>query len=281
MPVPDHARPRVPRRAEEARPSALRRPRGDGPGAGPWGPTDGARGRSRRVRPRGVPVLLVLLVAVLFAGALGLMGRITTEGPFRGAWEFSRLGGPWLVGAFVAGALGGWRRGAGGLVLGTVAGAITIALGSVAYYAIPVWFDGDTGLRRAAVLGVGWGAAGVVVGGAVGLLGACFSTRVTMRVGRDGRARGSWLHGAALGVLGGLLMGESIALLWVWEQPGLRAMATLEGVAGAVIVAAGAAARARRFVIAAVVAAGITAAVAPVLTTGLRDALRTIGWAGA
>jgi hypothetical protein len=228
-----------------------------------------------------VPALLVLLVALLLAGALGLMGRITTEGPFRGAWEFSRLGGPWLVAAFAAGALGGWRRGVGGLVLGAVCGAIAISLGSVAYYAIPVWFDGDPQLRRAAVLGVGWGTAGVVVGGAVGLLGAGFSTRVAMRTSRDGRPRGSWLHGAALGVLGGLLMGESIALLWVWEQPGLRTMATLEGAAGAVIVAAGAATRARRFVIAAVVAAGMTAAVAPVLTTGLRDALRTIGWAGA
>jgi hypothetical protein len=228
-----------------------------------------------------VPVLLVLLAALVLAGALGWMGRITTEGPFRGAWEFSRLGGPWLVGAFVAGALGGWRRGVGGLVLGAVGGAIAIAVGSVAYYAIPVWFDGDTELRRAAVLGVGWGAAGVVVGGAVGLLGACFTTLVGARARSDGHPQGSWLHGAALGVLGGLLIGESIALLWVWEQPGLRAMATLEGAAGALVVAVGAAARARRFVLAALVAAALTAAVAPVLTTGLRDALRTIGWAGA
>lgn len=280
MPVPDHATPRVPRRPGVL-PGALEDPRRADDGRGPWGANDGARGRTRRPRPRGVPVLLVLLVAVLLAGALGWMGRITTEGPFPGAWEFSRLGGPWLVAAFVAGALGGWRRGAGGLVLGVVGGAVAIALGSVAYYAIPVWFDGDTQLRRAAVLGVGWGAAGVVVGGAVGLLGACFSTRVGTRTRPDGAPEGSWLHGAALGVLGGLLMGESIALLWVWEQPGLRTMATLEGVAGAVVVALGAATRAKRFVLAAVLAAGATATVAPVVTTALRDALRTIGWAGA
>jgi hypothetical protein len=144
-----------------------------------------------------------------------------------------------------------------------------------------VALEGNTQLRRAAVLGVGWGIAGVAVGGAVGLLGALWVTSLGTHARGDGRREGSWLQGAALGVLGGLLMGESIALLWVWDQPGLRAMATLEGLAGAGVVAVGAAARSWRFILAAVAATAVTAAIAPGVTTLLRDALRTVGWAGA
>ena len=97
----------------------------------------------------------------------------------------------------------------------------------------------------------------------------------------DGRRVGSWVHGAALGTLGGLVMGESIALLWVWEGGGLRAMALLEAMAGVAVVCVGAAARSWRFIVGAVVAAGVAACVAPVAASVLRETLRTIGWAGA
>ncbi len=221
-----------------------------------------------------MPLLLVLVAFVAIGALLGWMGREANNGAFRGSWEFSRLGGPWLVGAFVAGALAGWRRRTGGLVLGVVGGAVAIALGSLAYYGISIWWEHVPDPRRAAKLGVGWAAAGVVIGGALGLVGALWTTAA------GGRAR-DLLRGAGLGTLGGLLMGESIALLWVWDQEPLRAMAALEGLAGAAVVAVGALGRSWRFILAAVALAAITASVAPVATTMVRDALRTIGWAGA
>ncbi|CAB4915461.1 unannotated protein [freshwater metagenome] len=215
------------------------------------------------------------------AGLLGWMGQTTTSGAFRGSWEFSRLGGPWLVAGFLGGAIGGWRRGVGGLVLGVLAGAVVVGAGSVAYYGLSYW-DGGNDARRAATLGIGWGAAGLAVGGALGLVGAAYATLLgRRRRDDDGRPAASWVHGLALGTLGGLLMGESIALLWVWDGEGLRTMAVLEGLGGAAIVAVGAAARSWRFIVGAVLASAVAATVAPIATTALRETLRTIGWAGA
>ncbi|WP_320668484.1 DUF6518 family protein [Patulibacter defluvii] len=228
--------------------------------------------RSAAARP--VPIALALIGVVVIALALGFMGRTTNNGAFHGSWEFSRLGGPWLVGAFAAGMLCGWRRGPEGLALGVVGGAIAIALGSLSYYGIYILVEDGVAARRAAKLGVGWAMAGVVVGGTLGLLGATLATRA------GGRAR-VWLQGAAVGTLGGLLMGESIALLWVWDQHDLRVMATLEGLAGAALVALAAVGRSWRWIAAAVVAAAVTATVAPIVTTMVREALRRVGWAGA
>ncbi|MEV4420484.1 hypothetical protein AB0L40_10985 [Patulibacter sp. NPDC049589] len=253
------------------------------PNETPGGVSDGAAGTppAPRAHRGGVPVLLVLLLAAIGAGLLGWMGQTATAGTVRGSWEFSRLGGPWLVAGFVGGAIGGWRRGVGGLVLGIVAGAVMVGAGSVAYYGLSYW-DGGNDARRAAKLGIGWGAAGVGVGGVLGLFGAAYATALGRRPSRDGgRVVGSWVHGAALGTLGGLLMGESIALLWVWDGGGLRAVATLEGLGGVAVVAVGAAARSWRFIVGAVLACAAAATVAPIATTALRETLRTIGWAGA
>jgi hypothetical protein len=233
-----------------------------------------------RPRRRAVPVLLVLVLAAIGAALLGWMGRTTDAGAFRGSWEFSRLGGPWLVAGFLGGAIGGWRRGVGGLVLGVLAGAVMIGAGSVAYYGLSYWGGGNDA-RRAATLGIGWGTAGLGVGGVVGLVGAAWTTALARRPAADGTRRvGSWLHGAALGTLGGLLMGESVALLWVWDEGGLHAMAVLEGLAGVAIVVLGSAARSWRFIVGAVLASAVAATLAPIATTVLREALRTIGWAG-
>ena len=215
------------------------------------------------------------------AAALGVMGQEATSGSFRGSWEFSRLGGPWLIAGFLGGAIGGWRRGASGLVLGAFAGAVIVGAGSIAYYGIS-WWDGVNGARRAAKLGIGWGAAGIGVGGTLGLLGAAFSTALLRRRPTGGGPPiASWLHGAALGTLGGLLIGEAIALLWVWDSLSLRTMAGLEGLGGAGLVVAGCLGRSWRFVIAAFAFAALSAAVAPIATTMLRETLRSIGWAGA
>lgn len=287
--APDRGAPTAPARPDPGAPVRRR------PAAGPP-PTDAERGTSRQgwpgrgitrpmhdrpLRRRPVPVLLVLVLAAIGAGLLGWMGQTATSGAFRGSAEFSRLGGPWLVAGFVGGAIGGWRRGPGGLVLGALAGAVIVGAGSVAYYGLSYW-DGGNDARRAAKLGIGWGAAGVAVGGVLGLLGATYATAMGRHVRlHDGLRVGSWIHGAALGTLGGLLMGEAIALLWVWEGESLRTMALLEAMAGVAIVCLGAAARSWRFIVGAVVAAGVAACLAPAAASILRETLRTIGWAGA
>jgi hypothetical protein len=226
-------------------------------------------------------VVVVALLALIGAALLGLMGNTTGERVFVGSWEFSRLGGPWLIAGFLGGAIGGWRRGFSGLLYGAIAGAVIIAAGSLAYYALSYW-DGNRTARWAAMLGVGWGVAGVGVGGVLGLIGAAYATSLgRFRPKHGGRPKASWLHGAALGTLGGLLVGEAIALLWVWDTTNLRAMATLEGMGAMALVAAGTIGRSWRFAVAAAIALAASAAVAPAATTLLRDALRSIGWAGA
>lgn len=229
-------------------------------------------------RPIGVgrplPLFVVATLVLLIGFGLGWMGRYTDAGGFRGAHEFSRLGGPWLVGAYVAGTLCAWRRGAGGLWLGIFGGAVAIALGSLTYYGLYIWFEHGTEARRAVKLGVGWAAAGVVIGGVVGALGALLS-------GRWSSAVRPWLQGASVGTLGGLLIGEAIALLWVWESLSLRTMATLEGLGGAALVLVASIGRPWRWVLAAFTAAAITATIAPIATTMVRETLRSIGWAGA
>lgn len=224
----------------------------------------------RRPLPFAFVVLFVLVVGI----GLGWMGRFTDNGGFRGAHEFSRLGGPWLIGAYLAGATCAWRRGSNGLALAVVGGAVAIALGSLAYYGIYIWFEDGDSPRRAAKLGIGWAMAGLVIGGVVGGLGALLTTAT------GGRAR-VWLQGASVGTLGGLLMGESIALLWVWDSGSLRTMAMLEGLGGAALVAVAAVGRPWRWIVASVAAAAVTATVAPIVTTMVRETLRTIGWAGA
>lgn len=226
-------------------------------------------------------MVLVLLLALVAAAGLGIMGQATGERVFRGSWEFSRLGGPWLIAGFVGGAIGGWRRRGSGLLLGMVAGAIIVGAGSVAYYVLS-YSAGENGARQAATLGIGWGTAGLAVGGALGLLGAAYTTSLARQErARGGRPAPSWLHGAALGTLGGLLIGEAIALLWVWDGLALRTMATLEGLGGVALVIAGSVGRSWRFVISAYGFAALSAVVAPALTTLLRESLRMIGWAGA
>lgn len=233
-----------------------------------------ARPLGSPVAGRPLPLFVVATLVLLISFGLGWMGRWTDAGAFRGSAEFARLGGPWLVAAHVAGAIAGWRRRPSALLLGALAGAVAIALGSLTYYGLYVWLEDGFGAQRAFRLGVGWGAAGLVIGGAVGILGALVSVRW------DPAVR-PWLQGASVGTLGGLLVGEAIALLWVWESPGLRTMAMLEALAGVGIVLVAAVGRSWRWLVAAVLAGGATVAIAPVVATLVRESLRTIGWAGA
>lgn len=223
---------------------------------------------------RPLPLFVVATLVLLIGFGLGWMGRWTDAGAFRGAQEFARLGGPWLVGAYAAGVLCAWRRGPHGLWLGVLGGAVAISLGSLTYYGLHIWLENGYEARRAVKLGVGWATAGFGIGGIVGGLGALLSARW------KGTAR-PWLQGASVGMLSGLLIGEAIALLWVWDSPSLRTMAMLEGLGGAALVAIAAVGRPWRWVVAAGIAVVFTATVAPIATTLVRESLRSIGWAGA
>lgn len=228
-----------------------------------------------------IPAARVVLSVCVGAAVLGVLGQAAVHGSFPGSWELSRIGGPWLLASFVGGAAAGWRRGGSGLALGAASGSIILSAGTVAYYVVS-FVVGGYGAGYAAAMGVGWGLAGLVVGGALGLLGAAYTTAV----GRRSSARGgppvaSWLHGAALGTLGGLLIGEAIAVRWVWDNPDLRAMAMIEAFAGAALVFVGSLGRSWRFVVASVAATAVTAMVAPGLASLLRETLRAVGWVGA
>lgn len=228
-----------------------------------------------------IPATVVLLLACVGAVCLGLMGQAAVHGTFRGSWELSRLGGPWLMAGFAGGAIAGWHRGGRGLLLGAATGAVVQGAGTVAYYAVSFWVGGYDA-RGATTMGLAWGLAGVVVGSATGLIGAAYSTNLARHQPvHGGRPVVSWLHGAALGTLGGLLIGEAMALLWIWDGADLRTMAMLEALGGAALVVAGSLGRSWRFVVAAVAAAAVAATVAPALTSLLRETLRAIGWGGA
>ncbi|MBF6621546.1 MAG: hypothetical protein ITG02_15120 [Patulibacter sp.] len=58
-------------------------------------------------------------------------------------------------------------------------------------------------------------------------------------------------------------------------------MAMLEGLGGVALVAIAMIGRPWRWIVAAILAAGFTATVAPIATTLVRESLRSIGWAGA
>ena len=167
------------------------------------------------------------------------------------------LGGPWLLGAFVAGVLSGGRR------EGALAGALAIVAGTAVYYAIFHFVEGTASLFYAVAAGVGWSVAGAVVGALFGYAGGLWK-------------EGGWPQAIAAGILAGGLLAES-ALLWqTWEGDSAQRAIVIQ----AVIAGGLALALSRRVALTASVAAGAFG----VLYVGelmVRELLRTSGWAGA
>lgn len=167
------------------------------------------------------------------------------------------LGGPWLLGAFVAGVLAGERR------AGALAGAVAIVSGTAAYYAIFHYVEQSTSLFYAAAAGVGWSVAGAVVGALFGGAGGLWT--------EGGRAR-AW----AAGILAGGLLAESLLLWHAWDGDSAQRAVVIQALAAALL----ALALSRRVRLTASVALGS----AGVLLAGelvVRELLRTSGWAGA
>jgi hypothetical protein len=170
------------------------------------------------------------------------------------------LGGPWLVGAFAAGAFAGMRR------AGALAGAVAIVFGTAVYYVLAHWIERNTGLRYAAAAGIGWAIPGAVIGALFGAAGAAWR--------EGGRPRA-----VAAGLLAGGLLAEALLLTSVWSTAAAQRALSVElcaaGILGLLLVG-----RARL----APLALGVAAASTVALLAGelvVRELLRTSGWAGA
>jgi hypothetical protein len=190
---------------------------------------------------------------------LGAAGRATNYVP--GVIHAAgALGGPWLLGAFLAGALSRGRTG------GALAGATAIVFGTFVYYVLAHWVERRTGLFYAAAAGVGWSLVGVVIGAAFGGAGGAWR--------EGGRVRA-----VAGGVMAGGLIAESLLLTQLWDGPtAQRAIAVQLGVAALLgVILAG---RAGLVPLTAAVAS-LSAAALLAGELVVRELLRTSGWAGA
>ena len=199
------------------------------------------------------------LAAALAGGVLiGVIGRASVQTTEVIAWT-SRLGAPWLVTAFVVGAVVADRRHA------ALAGGATLAIGTAVYYAIFHFVEHDIGLGYAVVVGAAWATVGVGIGGVFGYAGAAW------------REHGGWSRVVATAALGGALIGEAVLLMTRWDDPTAHAILTAELALGAVLPFA--VARWRQWP-AALALATTFAVGAIVLEAYTRAALRVVGWGG-
>jgi hypothetical protein len=200
-----------------------------------------------------------LLAALAGGVAIGLVGRASVQTTEVIAWT-SRLGAPWLMTAFVVGAVVGDRR------RGALAGGASLAIGTAVYYAVFHFVEHRIGIGYAIVVGTAWAAVGIGIGGVFGYAGAAW------------RARDRWARVVAAAALGGALIGEALLLMTRWDDPTAQAILTAELVLGALIPFV--ASRRREWP--AALALGMTFAVtAVVLEAYARAALRVVGWGGA
>jgi hypothetical protein len=198
------------------------------------------------------------LLALAAAAALGLVGRMAvhagSELPHGDALSaagraFVALGAPWLAVAWAVGAASERR------VVGAAAGALSLALATVAWYSLSVAAGGAATNYYAWPVAPAWAVVALVAGGALGLAGA------------------TWPRGVALPA--GALAGEALLLAGDWSARAAQAVLAVElGVALALV---GWAARRRPAVIPVAIACAVAMALGE---HTVRDALRVTGWAG-
>jgi hypothetical protein len=200
-----------------------------------------------------------LAIGLAMGVVLGVAGRATDHVTGVLHWA-GALGGPWLLGAFIAGALANGRR------EGALAGATAIVFGTAVYYAIFHWVEHTAGLFYAAAAGFGWSLAGVVIGAAFGAAGGLWR--------EGGRERAT-----AAGVMAGGLIAESVLLSHVWGADAAQRAVVVQLVVAAILAVA-LAGRARLLPLTAAVAS-VSAGALLVGALVVRELLRTSGWAGA
>jgi Family of unknown function (DUF6518) len=221
-----------------------------------------------RVDTRSHSTLLAVAATLGLGVAVGFSARAGHYLDGDAYWAAS-LGGPWLVAAFLAGAVAerwGW---------GALAGATAIVVGTLTYYwsvavyhGLTLTLDGPLVLDRArygVVMTIGWCAAGVAVGAAFGLAGVAW------------RRGGSSLTAiAGVAALAGALIGEALLLRSLWTDPWAQRVLELELVAGLAAAVVLTRRRAATLTLAIVAAGGFALA-----EQFVRETLRAAGWAGA
>lgn len=207
-----------------------------------------------------------VLLATALGLALGVVGQLAPGLDPRLYWLVA-LGVPWLLAAFAAGALLGDR------VLGALAGATALVMGTLAYYTLRVTFGGGGllgqdgfALRGAAVV-IGWCAAATVGGAIFGFAGAQWRRGGTV----------ANLVGTAL--VSGALVGEALLLTQEWTSRGARLVLAAELAVGAALPFV--LTRRRALILPALALTALVAICVAITEDGVRDALRVMGWGGA
>lgn len=226
--------------------------------------------RGERDLPVAALVVTALLAAVLLgtaarlaggSGLLALAGPLAEPAGRLGPWVVA-LGAPWLAVAWAMGALA--RR----PVPAAAVGALVLAGGTGAWYALTVWTHGRAGLSYALPVWFWWTIAAVAAGAAFGVAGALW------RSGPSGFARA---FGVA--VLSGALIGEAMLLQFLWDGRAARAVLTVELLAG-IVAPALLLRRSRELLPLALVLTVVLAVLAAVAEDAVREALRGVGWGG-
>jgi hypothetical protein len=210
------------------------------------------------LRERRLEIPLIAL-AVLVVGAAWGVGGQAADRVIGGAY-LTALGAPWLVLAFLTGALlprrsGPWTAAS--------AGAALLVAGVLAYYVVHAVRRGFYDRTTMVLVVIAWSSAAVVAGG------------LFAAAGRHWRRTGSPWAGA---VPAAALLGEAFALAGQWRSPGAQAAVTLELLGGVALLAV-VAARSRRSVGVLAAACGLAVACG-IAEVEVRELARAAGWSG-
>jgi Family of unknown function (DUF6518) len=208
---------------------------------------------------RSVLVAVVVAAAAVAIGVIAQLGDAAPGVPTRA----TALGAPWLVMAFALGAL--CRRSIGG----ALAGAVALSGGTFVYYAVQLAITGHARAVATGVIALSWASAAVGAGAAMGAIGTVWR-----------RATGpSYLRALAAASPAAALVGEAILLAGEWDGRAAVALPAAELVLAAALLPA--CARRRAPVVGAVLASAVLAVAFAAGESEVRDAMRTVGWAGA
>ncbi|HEY8582332.1 MAG TPA: DUF6518 family protein [Capillimicrobium sp.] len=225
----------------------------------------------RRRGPHPFALALIVVVAAVLIGTAGrlaggtqlldLAGPLAEPAGKLRPWAVA-LGAPWLAVAWAIGALA--RRPAPAVA----AGALVLAGGTWAWYALTVWTLGRRGLAYAMPVALWWTVAAVAAGAAFGLAGALWRSSPV-----------GWARALGVAVLAGALIGEAMLLQFLWDGRAARVVLTAEVLAG-VLAPALLLRRARDLLPLALVLTAVIAVAAAGAEHVVREALRDVGWGG-
>jgi hypothetical protein len=201
----------------------------------------------------------IVFSTLVFGTAVGFAGRATHHMNSDVVFWLGKIGAPWLIAAFLVGAIIGERRSA------VIAGAASQALAVAVYYALMYSLEGGASGRYALAMTIGWSFFAAMLGAGMAYVGALT------------RSKSSQVRAAALAVISGLMIGESLFGFVFWNSEAARTVLTGELVAGIAVLGLFAPRGQMRR---AVAFAAAVALAALVVETGVTDLMLQAGWAG-